>query len=173
MHSFESDCAQDGHMSHLGGGGGGGKCIHGLDKQRMLVTKRFAVLCRCGNAETQIFGLIDHFNVDSGSFNATVLARYYLMAEGGSLNAITYAATGVDFVAMESTINQTIADTVTVSVLCLYVLHPVLAVPVSADVKAVLSDQCGARCVGCLCKACMLCHVCPVVQRTDLQHWLI
>ena len=77
--------------------------------------------CRCGNAETQIFALIDRFDVDSGSFNATVLARYYLVAEGGSLNAITYAATGVDFMAMESTINQTIADTVTVSEKCVRV----------------------------------------------------
>ena len=59
--------------------------------------------------------------MDSGSFNATVLAHYYLMAEGSSLNAVTYAATGVDFVAMESTINQTIAATVTVSVSSMFI----------------------------------------------------
>lgn len=75
------------------------------------------VSCRCGNAETQIFGLIDRFDVDSSSFNATVLARYYLMGEGGSLNAIAYASTGVDFEAVESTVNETIDTTVTVSVL--------------------------------------------------------
>lgn len=73
--------------------------------------------CRCGNAETQIFALIDRFNVDTGSFNATVLAGYYLKAEGGSLNAIVRSATGVNFAAMQSTINQTITNTVTVSVL--------------------------------------------------------
>ncbi|KAL3142107.1 hypothetical protein ABBQ32_004725 [Trebouxia sp. C0010 RCD-2024] len=67
----------------------------------------------CGNAETQIFALIDRFNVDTGSFNATVLAGYYLKAEGGSLNAIVRSATGVNFAAMQSTINQTITNTVT------------------------------------------------------------
>lgn len=86
--------------------------------------------CRCGNAETQILALIDHYDVDSGSFNATVLAHYYLLAEGGSLNAITYAATGVDFAAVESTINQSIAQTVTVSGPC--VLVNALALPIFA-----------------------------------------
>ncbi|KAL3153203.1 hypothetical protein ABBQ38_011953 [Trebouxia sp. C0009 RCD-2024] len=65
----------------------------------------------CGNAETQIFALINRFNVDTGSFNATVLAGYYLNAQGGTLNAIVHSATGVNFAAMESTINQTITNT--------------------------------------------------------------
>ena len=73
------------------------------------------VPCRCGNAETQIFTLIDKVDINSGSFNATLLANYYLNAEGGSLNAIAKNATGVDFVAMQNTINTTIADTITVS----------------------------------------------------------
>ena len=64
--------------------------------------------------------MIDRFNVDTGNFNATVLAGYYLKAEGGSFNAIVQSATGVNFAAMETTINQTITDTVTASVLLLF-----------------------------------------------------
>lgn len=86
-------------------------------------TTRSGSLCRCGNAETQIFALIDRFNVDTGSFNATVLAGYYLKAEGGSFNAIVQSATGVNFAGMQSTINQTIGSAVTVSLLRVCMLH--------------------------------------------------
>lgn len=75
--------------------------------------------------------------MDSGSFNATVLARYYLMGEGGSLNAIAYASTGVDFEAMESTVNETIATTVAVSV-----LPAAPEAPMSADAKHTTWDTC-------------------------------
>ena len=71
--------------------------------------------CRCGNAETQIFTLIDKVNIDSASFNATQLADYYLLDQGGSLNAVAKSAAGVDFIAMQNTINSTIVSTVTVS----------------------------------------------------------
>ena len=53
-------------------------------------------------------------NINSNSFNATLLANYYLNAEGGSLNAVAKNAAGVDFVAMQNTINITISDTITV-----------------------------------------------------------
>ncbi|KAL0048626.1 hypothetical protein WJX82_007262 [Trebouxia sp. C0006] len=67
----------------------------------------------CSNAETQIFTLLDKLNIGSASFNATTLASYYILGEGGSVNAIAESATGVNFVSIENTINNTIQDTVT------------------------------------------------------------
>ncbi len=69
---------------------------------------------RCSNAETQIFTLLDKLNIGSASFNATTLASYYILGEGGSVNAIAESATGVNFVGIENTINNTIQNTITV-----------------------------------------------------------
>ncbi len=69
---------------------------------------------RCSNAETQIFTLLDKLNIGSASFNATTLASYYILGEGGSVNAIAESATGVNFISIENTINNTIQETITV-----------------------------------------------------------
>ncbi|DBA78043.1 TPA: hypothetical protein ACH3X2_008019 [Trebouxia sp. C0005] len=67
----------------------------------------------CSNAETQIFTLLDKLKIGSASFNATILASYYILGEGGSVNAIAESATGVNFTSIENTINNTIQETVT------------------------------------------------------------
>ncbi|DBB04425.1 TPA: hypothetical protein ACH3X1_012907 [Trebouxia sp. C0004] len=67
----------------------------------------------CSNAETQIFSLLDKLNIGSTSFNATTLASYYILGEGGSLNAVADSATGVNFVSIGDTINNTIQETIT------------------------------------------------------------
>lgn len=57
---------------------------------------------------------MDKLNIGSASLNATTLASYYILGEGGSVNAIAESATGVNFLSIESTINSTIQQTVTV-----------------------------------------------------------
>ncbi len=83
-------------------------------------TSPVLLLCfRCSNAETQIFTLLNKLEIGSASFNATTLANYYISGLGGSVDAIAQSATGVDFQAVENTINSTIQDTITVCVLVL------------------------------------------------------
>lgn len=68
------------------------------------------LLHRCGNAETQIFTLLNDTDLSSGSFDPIILAQYYILGQGGSLNAIAKEATGVDFKGIQSTVTTTIAD---------------------------------------------------------------
>ena len=81
----------------------------------VLKADRTTAGCRCSNAETQIFSALADLNLNSGSFNATALAGYYILGEGGSLNNVSEAAAGVNFAAIKTTINNTIQQTITVS----------------------------------------------------------
>ena len=92
-------------------------CLHGhcFDPIMSLYVTATAAECRCSNAETQIFTLLADLDLDSGSFNATALAGYYILGEGGSLNNVSERAAGVNFAAIKTTINNTIQQTITVS----------------------------------------------------------
>ena len=87
-------------------------------------------LHRCSSAETQIVTLLNTSDIGSADFNPVVLAEYYLLGQGGSLNAIAKTATGVDFNAVMSTVADTVQKAITVSVerplncvLCLLKAH--------------------------------------------------
>lgn len=72
-------------------------------------------LCRCSSAETQILKGLNSSNIGSANFDPVVLAEYYLLGQGGTLNAIAKTATGVDLDAVSATIGNVITDTITVS----------------------------------------------------------
>lgn len=70
--------------------------------------------CRCSSAETQILKALNTSDIGSADFNPIVLAEYYLLGQGGSLNTIAKTATGVDFDAVMSTVNDTVQKTIVV-----------------------------------------------------------
>ena len=70
--------------------------------------------CRCSSAETQILKALNTSDIGSAKFNPIVLAEYYLLGQGGSLNAIAKTATGVDFDAIMSTVDDTVQKTIAV-----------------------------------------------------------
>ena len=79
-----------------------------------------SLLCRCSSAETQILKALNDSDVGSADFNPIILAEYYLLGQGGSLNAIAKNATGVDFNAVMSTVADTVQKAITVSLLHLW-----------------------------------------------------
>ena len=78
-----------------------------------------SLLCRCSSAETQILKVLNDSDIGSADFNPIILAEYYLLGQGGSLDAIAKNATGVDFNAVMSTVADTVQKAITVGL-----LHP-------------------------------------------------
>lgn len=98
------------------------------------------------------------------------------MGEGGSLNAIAYASTGVDFEAIESTVNQTIATTVTVSVCLLHLRNPCLLLP-----KKTMWDTCWkGKALWLVSASAAMQHLCLALQTATVEslesfpvHWML
>lgn len=63
----------------------------------------------------QLLSLLNDTDLSTDSFDPIVLAEYYLLGQGGSLNAIAKEATGVSFQGIQSTVTTTIANTIAVS----------------------------------------------------------
>ena len=63
----------------------------------------------------QLLSLLNDTDLSTDSFDPIILAEYYLLGQGGSLNAIAKEATGVSFQGIQSTVTTTIANTIAVS----------------------------------------------------------
>lgn len=81
----------------------------------LFLTTSYIGACRCSNAETQILTGLNSSDIGSADFNPVILAEYYLLGQGGSLNAIAKTATGVDFDAVNATVGDVVTTTITVS----------------------------------------------------------